>query len=136
VRNLYCHYERFRRVLRTVALLSCVALVSACHQNDASTETSRVPGGDPERGRLLAQQYQCAACHFIPNVQGANGDAGPSLEHMGRLSYIAGGIPNQPDNMMRFLKNPPAVKPGTLMPALGISDEEARHMAAYMYTLR
>jgi cytochrome c2 len=38
--------------------------------------------------------------------------------------------------MIRFLRNPPAVKPGTLMPALGISEEEARHMAAFMYTLQ
>lgn len=65
-----------------------------------------------------------------------NGDAGPSLETMGRMSYIAGSIPNQPENMIRFLQNPPAVKPGTLMPALGISEDEARHMAAFMYTLR
>ena len=55
---------------------------------------------------------------------------------MGRLSYIAGSIPNQPENMVRFLRNPPAVKPGTLMPALGISEEDARHMAAFMYTLK
>ena len=136
MRNLYCQYGGFRTLLRAVAALACTILTSACHQSDASTEAPRVAGGDPERGRLLTQQYQCAACHFIPNVQGANGDAGPSLEYMGRLSYIAGSIPNQPDNMIRFLKNPPAEKPGTLMPALGISDEEARHMAAYMYTLR
>ena len=128
-----CLYDRLHPVLRSGALLLCAALASACGSQEKPT---RVEGGDPERGRLLAQQYQCAACHYIPEVQGANGDAGPSLQYMGRLSYIAGGIPNQPENMVRFLQNPPAVKPGTLMPALGISEEEARHMAAFMYTLR
>jgi len=127
-----CTYPNHRRVLHGGAMLLCALLASAC----SKPPPSRVDGGDPERGRLLVQQYQCAACHFIPEVQGPAGDAGPSLQYMGRLSYIAGGIPNQPDNMIRFLQNPPQVKPGTLMPALGISEEEARHMAAFMYTLK
>ena len=124
---------RVSKYLSTAALLVCAALASGCAKEEPA---SRVAGGDPERGRLLVQQYQCAACHFIPEVQGPNGDAGPSLESMGRLSYIAGSIPNQPENMIRFLQNPPAVKPGTLMPALGITDDEARHMAAFMYSLK
>lgn len=128
-----CQYDRRLRGLRTGAVLLCALLASAC---GSEKTPSRVERGDPERGRLLTQQYQCAACHFIPEVQGVGGDAGPSLKYMGRLSYIAGSIPNQPENMIRFLQNPPEVKPGTLMPALGISEEEARHMAAFMYTLR
>jgi len=137
VRNPHRQYKRLfprlRICLSASALLCCAALASGCARDEPP---SRVVGGDPERGRLLVQQYQCAACHFIPEVQGAGGDAGPSLEYMGRLSYIAGSIPNQPENMIRFLQNPPAVKPGILMPALGITDDEARHMAAFMYTLR
>lgn len=128
-----CQYDRRHPVLRAGAMLLCALLASACGSEKTQ---SRVERGDPERGRLLTQQYQCAACHFIPEVQGVGGDAGPSLKYMGRLSYIAGSIPNQPENMIRFLQNPPAVKPGTLMPALGISEDEARHMAAFMYTLR
>ena len=128
-----CQTDRPNPAWRAGAMLLCAVLTSACGSQQAP---SRVDGGDPERGRLLTQQYQCAACHFIPEVQGTNGDAGPSLKYMGRLSYIAGSIPNQPDNMVRFLQNPPAVKPGTLMPALGISEQEARHMAAFMYTLK
>jgi len=141
VRNPSRQYQRLFSVLRaslpthatTGALLCAAVLASGCAKEEP---VSRVAGGDPERGRLLVQQYQCAACHFIPEVQGPNGDAGPSLESMGRLSYIAGSIPNQPENMIRFLQNPPAVKPGTLMPALGITDDEARHMAAFMYSLK
>lgn len=107
--------------------------MAGCGQGEAGV---RVPGGDPAQGRRLVQQYQCGACHAIPGVQGAGGAAGPSLQYMGRLSYIAGRLPNQPANMVRWLRNPPAEKPGTLMPALGISEHEARHMAAYLYTLR
>ncbi len=128
-----CLTTHLSTCLSTGALLVCAALASGCAKEKPA---SRVAGGDPERGRLLVQQYQCAACHFIPEVQGPNGDAGPSLQSMGRMSYIAGSIPNQPENMIRFLQNPPAVKPGTLMPALGISNDEARHMAAFMYSLK
>jgi cytochrome c1 len=75
----------------------------------------------------------------IPGVQGgADGadNAGPTLEHIGRLSYIAGGIPNQPANMVQWLRVPHAVKPGTEMPPMGLTEQEARHMAAFLYTLR
>lgn len=64
------------------------------------------------------------------------GEAGPSLEHIGRLSYIAGGIPNEPARMVAWLRDPPALKPGTTMPSVGVSEAEARHMAAYLDTLR
>jgi cytochrome c len=69
-------------------------------------------------------------------VPGAVGNAGPPLEQFGRRSYIAGGIPNTVPNLVRWLDNPPAMKPGTAMPDLGVSLEEARHMAAYLYSLR
>ncbi|WP_156885447.1 c-type cytochrome [Massilia niastensis] len=121
------------QAFRAACALLCAALAAGCGKGEHGV---RVPGGDPQRGLQLIRQYQCGACHAIPGVQGAGGDAGPSLEHIGRLSYIAGGIPNQPARMVRWLQHPPSLKPGTLMPALGLSEDEARHMAAYLYTLR
>jgi len=108
--------------------------VSGC--SGGQTDTRHVRGGDADTGKRLMTQYQCTTCHKIPEVPGPNGDAGPSLEKVGRLSYIAGGIPNQPDRMVAWLLNPPALKPGTRMPSMGLTEQEARHMAAYLYTLR
>ena len=111
-------------------------MLAGCKEESAPV---RVPGGDSELGLRLVTQYQCAACHVIPGVQGgADGadNAGPTLEHIGRLSYIAGGIPNQPANMVQWLRLPHAVKPGTEMPPMGLTEQEARHMAAFLYTLR
>ena len=54
----------------------------------------------------------------------------------GRRTYIAGELPNTPDNLVVWLKNPRAVEPKTAMPVLGLSDEQARAVAAYLYTLR
>lgn len=96
----------------------------------------RVAGGDAALGKRLIDQYQCGSCHAIPGVPAARGTAGPPLERFGRYSYIAGAIPNQPDSLGAWLVNPPAVKPGTSMPNLGVSPGEARHMAAYLYTLQ
>jgi len=117
---------------RAALALACVAALAGCKDEPASV----VPGGDIEQGLRLVTQYQCGACHVIPGVQGAAGDTGPSLDYIGRLSYIAGGIPNRPDNMVRWLRVPHAVKPGTEMPPMGLTEQEARHMAAYLYTLR
>jgi len=110
----------------------CLA-VAGCGEHEAPRKAN---GGDPARGQRLMAHYQCTACHAIPEVPGAVGDVGPPLEQFGLRSYIAGGIPNTADNLTRWLDNPQAVKPGTAMPDLGVSPEEARHMAAYLYTLR
>ena len=110
-----------------------LALLAGCERGQAPV---RVSGGDPDQGRRLMAQYQCTACHAIPEVPGAAGHAGPSLAQSGLRSYIAGGIPNTPANLVRWLDDPQAMKPGSAMPDLGVSPEEARHMAAYLYTLR
>ena len=111
----------------------CLALLSGCGKQDAPRP---VGDGNPARGQRLMAQYQCTACHAIPEVPGAVGNAGPPLDKFGRRSYIAGGIPNTAANLTRWLDNPQAVKPGTAMPDLGVSPPEARDMAAYLLTLK
>jgi cytochrome c len=114
-------------------VLTCAGLLAGCGDDDF-----RKPyiGGDAKIGKQLVTQYQCGACHKIPDVPGAGGEAGPDLEKFGRLSYIAGGIPNVPPRLVAWLLDPPAFKPGTTMPNVGLTEQEARHMAAYLYTLR
>jgi len=55
------------------------------------------------------------------------------LADFGKRSYIAGRIPNNQQALTRWLIDPPAMKPGTLMPALGLSEDDARNIAAYLY---
>lgn len=95
----------------------------------------RVAGGDAKLGLRLLDQYQCGACHRIPGVPAAVGQTGPELATFGKRSYIAGQFPNQPDLLQRWIIDPPAMKPGTVMPVMGVSPDEARHMAAYLYAL-
>lgn len=109
-------------------------LLTACGKDDAQVQ--KVPGGDVARGKQLLAQFQCGACHSIPGVEAARSTAGPPLDQFGHSSYVAGRYPNYPQPLVRWIVDPPAMKPGTLMPNLGVSEQDARHMAAYLYTLR
>jgi len=116
----------------TVVVVVVSAMLVACGETAAPRT---VAGGDAQLGRRLIEQYQCGACHAIPGVAAAGGAVGPPLAGFGRHSYIAGRFANVPDALVRWLIDPPARKPGTMMPNLGLSEAEARHMAAYLYTL-
>ena len=94
-----------------------------------------VPNGDADRGEALIEAYGCGACHVIPGVTGARGTVGPPLTDFARRGYIAGALVNEPPNLIRWVMDPRAVEPGTVMPDLGVSAEEAAHIAAYLYTL-
>jgi cytochrome c2 len=94
-----------------------------------------VPGGDPAAGRQLLAERGCGSCHTIPGVRGANGLVGPPLDHFARRAYIAGEVINNADFLVRWIEVPQAIEPGTAMPNLGITEGQARSMAAYLYTL-
>lgn len=91
--------------------------------------------GDPDLGAALIRDTGCGTCHQIPGIRTADGLVGPPLTHMARRVYIAGVLPNTPENMLGWLQDPQAIVPGNAMPDVGLSDEDARHVAAYLYTL-
>ena len=111
-------------------------IVAGCRGGLDDNDDMRVAGGDPERGRIAIAEYGCPACHVIPGVAGATGTIGPPLTGMATRAYIAGVLTNTPENMIRWIVDPPRVDSLTAMPALGVSDSLARHMAEYLYTLR
>ncbi|MBL0420775.1 c-type cytochrome [Ramlibacter sp. AW1] len=111
---------------------------SAARQARAEPAAAQLPTslGSVAEGRLKIDAFLCATCHVIPGVVGAGFHVGPPLAGVGQRAFIAGVVPNQPENLVRFLLNPPAVAPGTAMPPLGLSEEDARDIAAFLYTLR
>lgn len=92
------------------------------------------PSGAPDigRGRMALTQHACASCHRIPGVTGPDIYVGPPLEGLSQRKYVAGVLPNTPDNLARWIRSPQAVHPQSAMPDLGVSDSEARDMAAYL----
>jgi cytochrome c1 len=95
-----------------------------------------VPGGNVVAGEQAIVKYGCGACHTIPGIRGADTYVGPLLTGYSRRHYIAGRLPNTHENLILWLQNPQAVEPGTVMPNLGLTEIEARDIAAYLYTLR
>jgi len=89
--------------------------------------------GDPARAPALIRRYGCAGCHTISGVPGGDGQVGGSLDDLRQRVYIAGVVTNAPDNLIQWIVAPQIFSPRTAMPATGISEAEARDVAAYLY---
>lgn len=92
-------------------------------------------GGDARLGRQIVVSRHCGTCHTIPGVRGANGVFGPPLNAFSRRTVIAGNFPNTPEALVPWIVSPTSMKPKTAMPDLGLSAQQARDVAAYLYTL-
>ncbi|HEX5488590.1 MAG TPA: cytochrome c oxidase assembly protein [Rhodanobacteraceae bacterium] len=88
------------------------------------------------RGAQLIAHYGCGSCHTIPGINGADGLVGPPLAHWSRRTFIAGVLPNDPDNLALWIQHPQQVVPGVAMPDMGIQQQDARAIAAYLDTIR
>jgi cytochrome c2 len=99
-------------------------------------QAAAMTGGEPARGKALVRKYGCEACHTIPGVSGADGTIGPPLDGIAKRAYLAGRLPNEPQNMIRWIRDPQAIEPGSAMPQMGLSEQDGRDIAAFLYTLR
>ncbi|HEU6451221.1 MAG TPA: hypothetical protein VFT57_07355 [Gemmatimonadaceae bacterium] len=121
-------------------VLALVVVLAACNRlprdSSAREQAMALTGADPDGGPALMRHYGCVSCHSIPGVRGADATVGPPLTAMSRRTYIAGVLPNNPANMVRWIVNPPSVDSLTAMPYLGVTAGDARTIAAYLYTLR
>lgn len=115
-------------------MLALLALVAGgCGQAERETQIS---GGDHGRGREYLERYGCGSCHVVPGLATASGKVGPPLDRVARRGYLGGVLPNTPDNMIAWIRFPQKFAPKSAMPDLGVSEAEARDMAAYLYTLK
>lgn len=120
--------------MRVVLLIAMLCGTIACHGSDDPRRPA--PSGDARRGRELIEGYGCGTCHTIPGVRRARALVGPPLGGMADRGYIGGVLPNTEADMIRWLQNPPAVDPRTVMPNLSVSEKDARDMTAYLFRLR
>lgn len=94
-----------------------------------------VSQGQIERGRKSIEKFGCGGCHVIPGIPGALGRVGPSLREFHHQTYIAGFLPNRTNYLVEWLKNPQKISPGSAMPDLGVSQQEAEDIATYLYSI-
>jgi mono/diheme cytochrome c family protein len=114
--------------------LACGAALATV--GNATAKVMPVRLGDADRGKQALHQYACSACHTIPGVTSSSPHVGPPLAGIGGRSLIAGKLANTPDNMVRWLRHTREVDPLTAMPELGVTEKDARDIAAYLATLR
>jgi cytochrome c len=117
-----------RTWLQGICIVLCCAVAKfASGENHGS--------GNVERGKIAIERRGCVACHAISGISDFDSNVGPPLDDIAKRVYLAGILANTPQNMQRWLRNPPAVKPGTAMPDMGIGEAEAKDIMAYLYTL-
>ncbi|MBI0539121.1 cytochrome C [Roseomonas sp. KE2513] len=90
-------------------------------------------GGDPGRAPELITRYGCGGCHTVPGVPGADGKVAGPLTDMRARVYVGGVARNTPRDMVAWIVDPRSLSPRTAMPATGITEAEARDVAAYLY---
>jgi cytochrome c2 len=92
--------------------------------------------GDSARGRQAVEKYGCGGCHTIPGVRGARGAVGPALSGLADRPYLAGSMVNEPANLVDWVRRPRGIDPRTVMPDLGVTEADARDIAAFLYQAR
>jgi len=117
------------RVVGAACSLAAAALAAGC-----GSARPQPPQAAAERGHELIVKNGCGSCHTIGGVERADGDVGPKLVDFRRKRRIAGKLPNRPAAVVRWLLDPQAVDPTTLMPNLHLTPQQARDIADYLYT--
>jgi cytochrome c1 len=131
-------YARTGLVLGLIALVVAVGAGAYWYERGRAAEAwaATLATGDPSRAPMLMIRNGCAGCHTIPGVPGARGTVGPELAGLSDRGFIAGVLPNTPENLARWIRDARGVNPHTAMPTTGVSEADASAMAAYLYALQ
>ncbi|EJZ18440.1 c-type cytochrome (plasmid) [Rhizobium sp. Pop5] len=130
------------RSLRPIIIIGACALsltaafaLSDIYRGRSERQASAIAmtKGDPSHAPMIFRRYGCSGCHTIPGIEGADGKVGGDLSGLRERVYIAGVLNNSADNLVGWIVAPQAYSPKTAMPATGISDKEARDLAAYLF---
>ena len=124
----------------SLGLLAIAAVVGAyflyqawsdAQENEAVARA--ITGGNPAQASAYFTRYGCGGCHTIPGVTGADGEVAPPLAGLRKRVYVGGVLRNSPENLIAWIVEPQRFSPNSAMPATGISESEARDIAAYLY---
>ena len=126
----FCGVEHAKMLIRVY--------VDTPEQFDAWAKNQQQPGVQDEAvaaGRRIFEAQACMNCHTVTGTA-AKGTFGPDLTHlMGRATIAAGAAANTPANLHAWIQDPNQLKPGALMPAMQLSDQQIDQLVAYLTTL-
>jgi cytochrome c2 len=118
----------------TAVLLALGLIWYAVDQNAQRTAIAKaLTHGYPARAPALITRYGCGGCHTIPSAPGADGKVGPDLSGLIQRVYLGGVLRNTPVNLVQWIVDPQRFLARSAMPVTGISEAEARDVAAYLY---
>jgi cytochrome c oxidase subunit 2 len=127
----YCGTQHAKMLLRVY--------VQSREEFDNWVQSQRQPAPVTDtvaQGRRVFETTACINCHTVSGTV-ANGHFGPDLTHlMSRDTIAAGAADNTPQNLRLWIENPDAIKPGSLMPAMQLNDQDLDSLTAYLETLR
>jgi cytochrome c oxidase subunit 2 len=127
----YCGTQHAKMLLRVYvdSAEQFAKWVAAEKQAAASTDIAAA-------GRQIFEKTACINCHAVSGTV-ANGRFGPDLTHlMSRETIASGAASNTHDNLKLWIHNPEALKPGSLMPAMNLSDQDLEAVTGYMESLQ
>jgi cytochrome c len=118
-----------------VALAVVLFIVSQSSERRREQVAHAMTRGDPSRAPPLIARFGCGGCHTISAIPGADGKVAASLDHLRERVYIGGGVlRNTPENLVGWIVAPQAYQPHSAMPRTGINEQEARDVAAFLYS--
>jgi cytochrome c oxidase subunit 2 len=125
----YCGTQHAHMLIRVV--------VHSRAEFDAwATAQRALPAESTSAGRAVFLATACVNCHAVRGTP-AVGSFGPDLTHlMSRATIGAGAAPNTRENLRRWVNNPDHLKPGVLMPAMNLPDDQVDAVVAYLMTLK
>ena len=124
--------RRWFGTMRISFLLASSLLLSSCG-TELAPQIAPNTRGDPARGAAAISRYGCGSCHTIKGLDKAHGLVGPPLTNIRDRLYVAGMLQNNPPNIERWIRNPQSVNEKTAMPNLGVTEQDAIDIAAYLY---
>jgi len=126
--------SRFAACLIWMILASPAWILAGCGPSVPKPERSSKIG-DARAGAIWISRSGCGSCHQIPGIMQASGFVGPPLIHFSKRTMIAGYMPNTRENLTHWIQHPQQVAPGNAMPDAGLTDQQARDIAAYLLGL-
>jgi cytochrome c551/c552 len=117
--------------LKVRALLPLFLFAGGC--KPPPDQQQFMPLASAERGRAAIVRVGCGSCHSIEGIDWPRGRVGPSLHDYAQRGLIAGHLPNRPELLAAYIRNAPALVPNSGMPAMPVSEREARDIAAFLY---
>jgi cytochrome c oxidase subunit 2 len=127
----YCGTQHAKMLLRVYA-----DTAEEFRKWTVAEKQSAAPPAAVVTGRTIFEKTACINCHAVSGTV-ANGRFGPDLTHlMSRQTIAAGAAPNTTDNLKLWIYNPEAIKPGSLMPAMNLSEQDLTAVVAYLESLQ